>query len=66
MTPQSSTTGTFWWLIAAAFAVVVFAMLAYSGFGGLVIGLTRIAFVVLSLILVLALVVVWIRTFMGR
>lgn len=65
MPPQSSTTGKFWWLIAAAFAVAIFAMLAYSGFGGLVISLTRIAFVVFAMILVLALVVVWIRSFMG-
>ena len=55
-----------WWLIAGAFAAVIFAMLAYTGFGGLVIGLTRIAFVALAMILVIALVVVWIRTFTER
>ena len=41
-------------------------MLAYTGFGGLVIGLTRIVFVALAMILVVALVVVWVRTFTGR
>jgi len=66
MAANRDSVGKVWLLIALAVATAVFAVFSYTGFGGLVAGFTKLVFVLLSMVLILALVVVWIRSFMGK